>query len=63
MNLETLLQLEQRIDQLLAKTQSLDEECRRLREHNDHLLGEQERFCRELDRILAKLEPPQPGDR
>lgn len=58
MNLNTLQHLEQKIDQLLARVQSLDEECRTLRETNESLLKERERFCQELDRILAKLGPP-----
>ncbi|WP_305042985.1 cell division protein ZapB [Geoalkalibacter sp.] len=61
MNLNTLQHLEQKIDQLLARVQSLDEECRRLRESNESLLKERERFCQELDRILAKLGPPDQG--
>lgn len=63
MNPDVLQRLEDRIDQLVAHAQSLDDECRRLREENENLLSERERFCQELDRILAKLEPPGPESR
>ena len=58
MNLDVLQRLENKIDQLVARIQTLDEECHRLRGENDNLRTERERFCQELDRILAKLEPP-----
>ncbi|MDO3379195.1 cell division protein ZapB [Geoalkalibacter halelectricus] len=62
MNLNTLLQLEQQIDRLLERNQSLELECRKLREENENHLKERERFCQELDRILAKLGTPEPGN-
>jgi len=56
MDLNIVLRLEKKIDQLLARNQALTEECARLRAERKTLVDERERFCLELDRVLAKLD-------
>ncbi|MEZ4600016.1 MAG: cell division protein ZapB [Syntrophotaleaceae bacterium] len=56
MDLSIVIRLEEKIDQLLARKQELEEECRRLTNENTALLREKEEFGAELDRILAKLD-------
>jgi cell division protein ZapB len=48
--------LEEKVDQLLARKNALEEDCRRLADENAALLQEKEQFVAELDRILAKLD-------
>ncbi len=54
-NLELVLKLEQKVDQLLGHCQLLSRELQQLREENQTLLKEREGVCAELDRILGKL--------
>ena len=56
MDLNIVLRLEQKIDQILARNMALEEECSRLVAEKKLLAGERERFCSELDRVLAKLD-------
>ena len=56
MDLNIILRLEEKIDQLLGRKQALEEECRQLALENATLLKEKEQFGIELDRILAKLD-------
>lgn len=56
MDLNIVLRLEKKIDQLLARNQALAEECNRLIAESKTLADERERFCLELDRVLAKLD-------
>ncbi len=56
MDLEIVLRLEQKIDQLLERKRHLEEECERLRDESRSLAEERQRFGVELDRILAKLD-------
>lgn len=56
MDLNIILRLEEKIDQLLKRKQALEEECRQLSAENATLLKEKEHFGIELDRILAKLD-------
>lgn len=56
MDLNIVLRLEKKIDQLLARNEALAEECRRLQVESKTLIEERERFCLELDRVLAKLD-------
>jgi chromosome segregation ATPase len=51
-----VLRLEKKIGQLLDRKAELEEGCRRLQAEKSALMKERERFCRELDRILAKLD-------
>jgi cell division protein ZapB len=55
-DLSIVLRLEEKIDQLLARKQELEEECRRLTDEKAAFLKEREEFGAELDRILAKLD-------
>ncbi len=55
-NLELVLKLERKVDQLLDRCQALTLEVKHLREENRVLLQEREGICSELDRILGKLE-------
>ena len=55
MDLSIVLRLEEKIDQLLARKQDLEEQCRQLAAEKAALLQEKEQFGIELDRILAKL--------
>lgn len=56
MDLDIVLRLEKKIDQLLVRKGELEEDCSRLLAEKNLLLGERERFGSELDRILAKLD-------
>lgn len=56
MDSDLILQLEQKIDQLLVRHQAMADECARLTAERSALLAERERFGAELDRILAKLD-------
>jgi hypothetical protein len=56
MNLDLVLRLEERIDQLLQRQQALVEECARLKTENLQQLAERDRVRGEIDRILAKLD-------
>jgi hypothetical protein len=56
MNLDLVLRLEERIDQLLQRQQALVEECARLKAENLQQLAERDRVRGEIDRILAKLD-------
>lgn len=56
MDLALVLQLEKKIDQLLARKLALEEECQQLLTDRERLAQERERFVAELDRILAKLD-------
>ena len=56
MDLNIILRLEEKIDQLLGRKQALEEKCRQLAAENATLLKEKEQFGIELDRILAKLD-------
>lgn len=55
-NLDLVLKLEQKVDQLLDRFRAQAGEMQQLREENRRLLGERERFCAELDRLLGKLD-------
>jgi hypothetical protein len=55
-DLNIVLRLEKKIDQLLARNQALTEECARLAAENKTLVEAREHFCLELDRVLAKLD-------
>jgi FtsZ-binding cell division protein ZapB len=55
-NLELVLKLEQKVDQLLDYCQVLARERQQLREENLALLKERDVVCSELDRILGKLD-------
>lgn len=56
MDLSIVLRLEEKIDQLLARNQDLEEQCRQLASEKAALLQEKQQFGIELDRILAKLD-------
>ena len=56
MDLELVLRLEQKVDQLLERKNDLEAECLRLRAENQELVAERERVRAELDRILDKIE-------
>jgi hypothetical protein len=56
MNLDLVLRLEERIDQLLQRQQALVEECARLKTENLQQLAERDRVRGEIDRILTKLD-------
>lgn len=56
MDLTLVLQLEKKIDQLLARKQALEEQCQELLADRDRLVQERDRFVAEVDRILAKLD-------
>lgn len=51
-----VLQLEEKVDRLLARKQALEETCRELQAEKDRLVQERDRFVAEVDRILAKLD-------
>jgi hypothetical protein len=55
-NLELVLELERKVDRLLALCQGLTGELDRLRGENQALLKEREGVFSELDRILRKLD-------
>jgi cell division protein ZapB len=55
-DLSIVLRLEEKIDQLLARKQGLEEQCRQLAAEKAVLLQEKQQFGIELDRILAKLD-------
>jgi hypothetical protein len=55
-DLNIVLRLEKKIDQLLARNQALVEERNRLLAEKKTLADERERFCVELDGVLAKLD-------
>jgi cell division protein ZapB len=55
-DLSIVSRLEEKVDQLLARKNALEEDCRRLADENAALLQEKEQFVAELDRILAKLD-------
>jgi cell division protein ZapB len=55
-DLSLVVELEKKIDQLLARKQALEEECRQLLADRDRLQREREDFVSGLDRILAKLD-------
>ena len=56
MDLELVLRLEQKVDQLLERKSGLEAECLRLRAENQELVAERERVRAELDRILEKID-------
>jgi cell division protein ZapB len=56
MDLNLLLRLEEKFDQLLACKHALEEDCRRLASEKAALEQEKAQFVAELDRILAKLD-------
>jgi FtsZ-binding cell division protein ZapB len=56
MNLDIVLRLEDKVDQLLHQQQVLLAECQRLKTENLQFLAERERVRGEIDRILAKLD-------
>lgn len=56
MDLNVVLRLEKKIDQLLARNEALMEDCRRLQVEKEALVEERASFCLELDRVLAKLD-------
>lgn len=56
MDLNVVLRLEKKIDQLLARNEALAEECRRLQAECKALIEERGRFCLEIDRVLTKLD-------
>jgi regulator of replication initiation timing len=56
MNLDLVLRLEEKINQLLQQRQALLEECRRLKDENALHVSERDRVRGEIDRILAKLD-------
>jgi FtsZ-binding cell division protein ZapB len=60
MNLDLVLRLEEKIDQLLQRQQALLVECQRLNDENQQHLAERERVRGEIDRILAKLDVMRP---
>jgi len=55
-DLDIVLRLEKKIDQLLDHNRALMAECNKLSSERDLLLGERSRLGAELDRILAKLD-------
>jgi cell division protein ZapB len=55
-DLSIVSRLEEKVDQLLARKNALEEDCRRLADEKSALLQEKEQFVAELDRILAKLD-------
>jgi hypothetical protein len=55
-DLNIVLRLEKKIDQLLARNQALTEECARLAAEKKALVEAREHFCLELDRVLVKLD-------
>jgi FtsZ-binding cell division protein ZapB len=55
-NMELVLKLEHKIDQLLDHCQILTRELQQLRGENQGLLKERDGVCSELDRILVKLD-------
>jgi hypothetical protein len=55
-DLNIVLRLEKKIDQLLARNQALTEECARLAAEKKTLVEAREHFFLELDRVLAKLD-------
>jgi len=56
MDLDILVRLEEKIDQLLQLKQRLEQDCAHLREERDTLVQEREFVTQELDRILARLD-------
>lgn len=56
MNLDLVLRLEEKINQLLQQRQALLDECQRLKDENALHLLERDRVRGEIDRILAKLD-------
>jgi len=55
-DLDLVVRLEKKIDQLLDHNRALVAECRKLSNERDLLLGERSRLGTDLDRILAKLD-------
>jgi len=55
-DLDLVLRLEKKIDQLLDHNRALVAECHKLATERDLLLDERSRLGAELDRILAKLD-------
>ncbi len=56
MDLNIVIRLEEKIDQLLARKGDLEDKCRQLAAENAALLQEKEFAGIELDRIIAKLD-------
>ncbi len=56
MDLTVIVRLEEKVDQLLAQRQTLQEENLRLRERQARLEEERQVFRRELDLVLGKLQ-------
>jgi cell division protein ZapB len=56
MEIDVVLRLEKKIDELLDRKRQLEEDCQRLLAEKKALAEERERFRTEIDRILAKLD-------
>jgi cell division protein ZapB len=56
MEIDVVLRLEKKIDELLDRKRRLEEDCQRLLSEKKDLVEERERFRTEIDRILAKLD-------
>ena len=56
MNLDILVRLEEKIDQLLLQKQQFENDCQRLSEEKDTLSQERDFVEQELDRILSRLD-------